>query len=207
MPNQPAFSPRPGGGFNPGMGQLNEHMDQQAMTTAMQQKGMNQQAGQAAAAPGAMPGLPNSDALSGGVTPATPREVGTLTEELVTRPAHDVAEGLLSIIDLNNILGLPQTPEDPATEQKKQVILQNYNQKTQEVQTIAKQRYQEDIKRKQLEEENKARQAQAAQQRPQLVMPSSPQKGPVGPGGSNKQKAMTKLENDRQTLSGPASAN
>ena len=54
------------------------------------------------------------------------------------------------------------------------------------------------MQRKQMEEQRKAQ---------DVVVPSSPKKGPEGPSGNKKQRAVTKLQNDRKTLGGPSIAN
>ncbi len=206
---KPAFRPRPGGGFNPGFGQMNEHLDESAVQAASQQKALQQTAGSVsanppsgpgAAAPGGLPAGPSSE-------PVKPRAMGSIPEELVVRPAKDIVKGLASLFDLNAWLGIPKQVDDPQTQARKQQMLQRFNRLTDEQQAEAKRRYDLNLKKKQqAEQEKQAREQQQRQQEAQsLEMPSSPQKGPVGPGSSKKQKAANKLQQDRKTLSGPSS--
>lgn len=197
-------APRPGGGFNPGMGDsFGEHMDENAMQQAMQQKALTQQQGSAGAA---APGVAQQKAQQQQQKP--PRSVGTLGEELIKRPISGVIEQLKGFFDVNNWLGIEPAKDDAEKQAKQQQMMQRYNKLNSEQQAVAKQKYQEEIQRKKAEEEQKQRQKQAEEQRKSqsIDMPSSPQKGAAGPGGK-KQKAVQKLQNDRKTLSGPSSAN
>lgn len=197
------------GGFNQGLGNFNEHLDENAMMTAVQQKALGQQTTSAAQSSTGGSALQMQQAAqAAGAAAPQPREVSTVTEELLQRPAQDVYAGLKSFLDFNAILGINPEKDDPQTQMRKKQILNNWQKLTQEQQQVAKMQYQENLKKKQQEEQEKqVRQQQLQQQKAQqVVMPSSPKKGPVGPSGSGKQRAVTKLEQDRKTLSGPASA-
>lgn len=212
---RPSFRPRPGGGFNPGMGQINEHLDENALSQAASQKaatqqGVNPSSAQAAALgqkmkQGGFQGMPGAP---GGMN--QPRPLGTLADELIKNPAKDIFEQLKSFFTLNTWLGIdPPKHDGPEETARKQKMHQRYQKLDQEQQQVTQRRYQEELQKKRAEEEQKARrkQQEEAQKAQQVDMPSSPQKGPVGPGSSKKQKAVTKLQNDRKTLSGPSSAN
>lgn len=208
----PAFSPRPGGGFNPGMGQFNEHMDEQAMMQAMKQKTLAQQA---ATQTGPVPTL-TSSAGSSNTVPfpnANQTEPSAVTDTslfdaVVTRPLGDIAETFVEALGLEGVLGLIKGADTPEEKMKRQKMMQRYNQLTEEEQAVARAKYQERMKQEQIrkQEEEQRKQMEAQQKEQSVVMPSSPQKGPDAGGGSRKQKAVTKLQNDRKTLGGPQSA-
>lgn len=227
---KPNFRPRPGGGFNTGLGHFSEHLDEDAMQQSMQQKQLTQQAADpasaaAAAAAGqqakartqpragqARPGQPTqSHPGQPAQPPAQPREVGTLTDELVMRPAKDILGELKNFFSINVWLGIdPPNPDSPQDVARKKQVHSRYQKLTQEQQEVAKKRYQEEMERKKQEEEAKERRKQEIEQkkREQPIMPpSGPKKGPVGLMGNKKQKAAQKIQQDRQRLGGPASAN
>ncbi|HYD34659.1 MAG TPA: hypothetical protein VD999_01185 [Vitreimonas sp.] len=208
----PTARPRPMGGFNQSLGNFSdEHLGENDAQAAMQQKAMSQMAASATQAGGA--GAPGGQAGPlGPMTPdskqAAPRPVGTIVEEVVQRPAKDILKGLLSIFDLNAMLGIKPAEDDPALQAKKKQMLNRFNKLTEEEQQVAREKYQLAMKKKQQEEQEKQmRKQQEEQQKANSVeLPSSTKKGPVGP-GAKKPKAVQKLEQDRKTLSGPQSAN
>lgn len=205
-----SFRPRPSGGFGTGMGQFGEHLDEAALQQAVTQKQLGQQQAAGAGSPQGVATSQNPLSPSAVRQPTPPREVGTLTEELITRPAVDVVKGLLSLFDFSAALGL-KPPETKSPEEKARATAthQRYQKLNQEQQAFARKKYQETIQKKQAEQEVAERQKQQRQQAAaqEIVIPSSAQKGPIGPSGSSKQRAVTKLQHDRQTLGGPASAN
>ena len=147
-----------------------------------------------------------------GQMPATdkankPRQVGSLKEELLTRPVKDIAQGLASIFDIKSILGINEIKDTPEEQMKKKQLHQRFNQLTQEEQQVAQQKYQQEMQKKKQEEEEKKIKKQKEDQAKaaSIAPPSSPNKGPVGPGGSGKKRAEAKLEMDRKTLGGPSS--
>lgn len=197
---KPSFRPRlSGAGFNQGFGEVNEHLDQQATQQAVQQKGLGQQATQQATPP-------SPAAAQQPTTPTQPREVSPRQE--VPWMMQDVAKGLGSFFDLNAILQVDPVKDDPAQQAKKAEFNKRFQRLTQEEQQLVQKNYQEEMKRKQQEEQEKQAQEEKRRQQEanQLVVPSSPKKGPVGPAGSGKQKAINKLQQDRQTLGGPSGA-
>jgi hypothetical protein len=183
-----------------GAGQGGAAAQQQMLQQMMAQQG-------AGGMPASPDGKPNP-AMPGaaGPQPPKPREVGTLTEELITRPLSDIKNELLSLFNINTLLGVNPVTDSPQDQAKKKQLHQRWQQLNQEQQQVAQEAYQLRMKQKQAEEEEKQRKAQQEQQSKQqaIAAPSSPQKGPKGPAGSQKQKAVTKLQNDRKTLGGPS---
>lgn len=215
---KPSFRPRPGGGFNQGIGHFNEHLDEDAMQQSVKQKALTQQTNDPATAQAAAQGQsahaqqPGQGQFPGqqpgGAPPRPPREVSSIADELITRPAHDIIQELTSFFSLNTWLGIkPPNPDDPQEVARKKQMHQRWQKLNDEQQEVAKRRYQEEMqKKKTLEEEEQRKKQMEEQQKAQtLEMPSSPQKGPVGPAGSKKQKAVQKLQQDRKTLGGPSS--
>lgn len=210
---KPGPRPRPMGGFNPGMGGMNEHLDEASLKAAGAQKQLTQQQSstkQGSGKSGTNPLLPQTDEQApqgegrGTFQPKKPREVAGISEELVKRPAKDIVKGLKSIFDVKALLGI-NTEDTPEEQAKKQSLHQRFQKLTEEQQQVAQQKYQEEMQKKKLEqeeEENKKREEEAKQQS-ELAAPSSPKKGPVGPasGQSKKQKASTLLQKSRQGLS------
>jgi hypothetical protein len=188
-----------------GMSSFGEHMDENAMQQAMGQKQQGQQGSQLNPAMGA---AQQQMAQQQAQNQQPPRELGTLAEELITRPAKDIVKGLGSLFDIYNWLGIKKYEPDPEKIAKHKQMLHRYNQLDAEDQAQVRkttQKRMQEQKMRQEEEERKKQQAAAAQQ--DFVMPSSPKKGPEGPGGSGKKRATQKLQQDRKTLSGPSSAN
>lgn len=143
-----------------------------------------------------------------------PREVGTLTEELVKRPLGDIGSELKSLpkslFSVESILGIEPSKDDPQMQVKKKAMLDKFNNLTKEEQVEVQKRLQKEQERKQRMEEEKiqAKQQAQANQEEGPVLPSSPGKGPVGPATkSKKSSAVQKLEQDRKSLGGPQSAN
>ena len=213
---------RPGGGFNQGMGNFGEaHMEEQAMQQAMQQKTASQQSTSAQSSLGAGMGGNKAQTqqqqaqamqqMAGGQQPGqapAPREVGTIPEE-ASRVGTDIFAELKKFFSINTWLGVKPETDDPQEIAKRKQVHQRWQKLNAEQQEVAKKKYQEDLQRKKAEEEEKERKKQMEEQQKaqQIQMPSSPKKGAVGPGGSKKQKATQKLQNDRKQLSGPSSAN
>jgi len=210
--SQPALRPRAGGGgFSQGIGQFNDYYDEAAMETAVQQKSLAQQSTSSAqsdtggSALGAQGQSPQAQSAA---QPPKPREVGSIKDELVVRPIQDVAAGLKSIFDINQLLGINPDQDDPQTKLRKQQMLQRWQKLEAEDQEVAKRIFQRDMQKRQQEEQEKEIRKQQEEERKnqQMVIPSSPSKGPVGPGGQKKPAAVMKLEQDRKTLGGPQSA-
>ena len=227
MPNHASsIQHRPGGGFNAGFGNFSdEHLDENAYQSAVTQKMLGQQQAAGAGSPQGIPGAGAGSGLAGlagqgsqvnpltgapQVAPPPPREVGTIFEELVTRPLADIGKGILSVFDFSSALGI-SSPQDKTPEEQAQMqaMHQRYQKLNEEQRQYAQRRYQEELQKKKAEEQQKQQREQQRRQQEaaSIAMPSSPKKGPVGPSGSSKQRAVTKLEQDRKTLGGPQSAN
>lgn len=217
---KPSARPRPGGGFNrQGMDQFSEHMDQQAMQAAMGQKQLGQQAADpssaSAAAAASKQGQQPAGASDGSrAKQPPPREVGSLSDELVMRPIKDIGRELAAFFDINTLLGIDPQTDTPEEQAKKRQLHQRWQRLNKEQQQVAQQLHQEELERKQQEEQEeqlkKEQEEKAAEQRRQAMAQqatSKSQKGPVGPGMSRKQKAKAKLDLDRQRLGGPSSIN
>lgn len=184
-------APRPGGGFNAGRGPFGGHLDETAMMEAMQAKGLQQQKASASTSP-----TPHSS------TQQQPRDVGSLKDELFTYPAQDLVGSFKSVFDLDTWLGVQPTAEQEQERARKEVLLKRFNQLTDQEQAVFKQRYQERLKKLQLEEEEKAQRRQAEEQQRQasITLPRKAASGPVGPGMGAKQKAKAQLDFDRQRM-------
>lgn len=208
---KPAASarPRPGGGMNPGMGDFGEHLDEAAMAQAAKQQALTQQS--SSAKPSANTGSSLSHNNYTNLTSLDPKE---LTNELVLKPAKDIGksfiDGLIQASGLS-YLGLDFHKEpDPEEKARLQQIASRYKALNEEQQAVARQIYEQNLQRQQQEEAERQQKKQMEEeaQAASLVVPSTPQKGPIGPAGnSSKQRAITKLNNDRQRLGGPGGAN
>jgi hypothetical protein len=208
---------RPPGGMGGGS-DFGEAFDEQSLSNMMTQVGQQQSSNDpSSGGPGGgssgsqMPQLPPQmapDAQAPSMPPVKPREIGSLADELIKRPVQDIFNELKSFFDLNSLLGIKDPSKDPQTLAKKRQMMQRYNQLTAEQQQVAQQKYQERQMRKQKQQEEEAmkKQREQAEKQASISVPSSPQKGPKGQAGG-KPKAVMKLEQDRQKLSGPASAN
>ncbi len=198
---KPGVRPRPMGGFNQGMGNSSEHLDEAAVKAASKQKQLNQKQSStdpASGKSGTNPLLPQTDAKS-----EKSREVGSIKDELVKRPLKDIEKGLASFFDLNALFNVDvkDTPEEQA---KKKSLHQRFQKLTEEQKTVAQKKYQEEMQKKKTEqeEEQQKKEEEEAREKATIAPPSSPKKGPVGPfwGQSKKQKTQTMLQQSRQGL-------
>lgn len=195
---------RQGGGFRQGFGHFDEeHLEQQASASAVQQKQLTQQTTQSAQpTAGGSVQQPGTSQQTPTAPTAPPREVSTFKDELVKRPFQDVIKGIKAIFDINALLGIH--PEDtPEEQERKKSINHRFEQLTEEQQEVAKKRYQQEMQQKKTEEEEKEKQKQLELQKKQdnvIAPPSTPAKGPIGPAGSGKQRAAQQLERDRQSI-------
>ncbi len=202
-PAGPTYRPRPGGGFNTGMGQFGEALDESAMQQAGAQKALTQQS----ASPAGMPVKPGGDTGAMGSQKA-PRPVGSLTEELINRPVKDIFDELKQFFSLNTWLGIKPETTDPQKKAKMAAVHKRYQSLTEEQQQVAKRQYQEQMQRKKQEEEEKERKKTLEKRNKEndsLPMPSSPKKGPIGPasGKSKKSNTTEMLNQQRKMLSNP----
>lgn len=205
MPNSPTARPRQGGGFNQGFGNFSdEHLDENAVSQAAQQHQLGQQGSNPGQTTGSQHIPPGQSAI-----PKPRQEMGSLWEELVKEPAKDIFKGLLSLFDFSQALGLskPADSKPPEEQVKLQQMHARYQKLNQEQQAFAQKRYQEMMQKKKLEEQENLRKKQLKKQQEAQAfeMPTSPSKGPVGPSGSKKKQAATRLQQNRQQLNGPSS--
>lgn len=199
---KPAMRVRQSGGFNQGFGNFtDEHLEENSMRQAVQQKALQQQ--------GTNTGTKSQQKQQGtGTPPPPPREVSTIKDEGV-RAVKDVLIEIRQFFSLNTWLNINPQTKDPGELAKQKQTHQRWQRLNQEQQAVAKKMYQEEVQRKKIlaEQEERKNQQKRQQEADALPMPSSPKKGPVGPSGSKKQKAINKLQQDRQKMSGPSGAN
>ncbi|MEN8253375.1 MAG: hypothetical protein ABFQ62_03305 [Patescibacteria group bacterium] len=202
-----ASRPRMSGGMNKLPGNISgEHFDEGMAQEAVAQKALSQ----SAADPGQMP--------TSGVQGQNQSPLGTQSKQAKARPvspkkelkwmAQDLAKGLLSIFDINAALGIDPAQDSPEDQAKKRQMHQRYQKMTQEEQAYTQELYNEKMKKQQLEEQKKEEERiRKEKENQQITMPSSPKKGPKGPGGSKKKQAIAKLEQDRKGVGKVAGAN
>lgn len=203
----PAMRPRPGGGFNPGLGQFNDHLDEQSMQSAMKQKALSQMAGaQTGPAPAGSTGgnpLAGMGGMAGAGSPS-------IFDAVITQPVQDLAKTFLEALHLDKILGFSGDNDTPEQKAKKGAMHKRYQQLTEEQQAVARQKYQERLQKEKAQREQEEQRKRMEEQRKaeSVVVPTSVKKGPEGPGGgkSKKSNAIQKLQQDRKTLNGPQSA-
>ncbi len=199
-PKQSAV-PRQGGGFNRANSDFGEHMEERAMEQALQQKALSQQQA------GSSGPVPASQSVGQTSTPKEPRPIGTVSDELKLIP-KDILDETKNLLNITNWLGLNQEAKDPEEMSKRKQAHSRYEKLTADERAVAQQMYEAELKKRQAaEEETEQRKQLEAQRSEEYVIPSGPQKGPVGPAGSGKQKAAQKIERDRKTIRGPSGAN
>lgn len=212
-PPKPTSRPRPGGGFSQGMGQFtDEYLEESDMQQAMGQKSLTQQQADPATMAAAAAGQKQQhQAAQSGAMPQPPREIGSIKDELITRPIHDIWTEIKKFFSLNTWLGINPDTQDPQKQQKMAAIHKRYQQLDAEQQEVAKKQYHEKLQKKKAEEEEKQRRKQQEEQQKQqsIAMPHSPQKGPIGPSSGKSRKSNTAdlLEQDRKTMSTVQGAN
>jgi hypothetical protein len=196
---KPAAIARTGGGFNRMADDFGEHLEVNAMQQAVQQKALSQQ--QASGAGQAVQPPQQGQQTTPGVPPDPPREIGTVQEEF-KRMGQDVATGVKDFFSINTWLQINPEAKDPEELAKRRQVHARFKELDEEQQAVARQMYEAELQKKKAAEEEEAqrKQAQEAQKEQELPMPSSPQKGPVGPAGSGKKRAIQKLQQDRQGI-------
>jgi hypothetical protein len=210
---KPGMRPRPMGGFNPGMGAANEHLDEASFKAAGAQKQLSQQQSStqtASGKSGTNPLVPQADSQvptgedQGAFQPEKPREVAGFKKELIDRPLQDIKTGLASFVDLNTLFNV-NTEDSPEEQANKKSLHQRFGKLTQEQQQVAQKNYQKKMEEKKLEqeEEEQKKQEEAQKEQASIAPPSSPKKGPIGPasGMSKKEKTGEMLQQSRQGLS------
>lgn len=204
-----SFRPRPGGGFNTGMGQFGEHLDESAMQQAVGQKALSQQQANPQAGAAAAAGARQAGQRA---NPQQPRSVGSLTDELIKRPLHDIWNEVKQFFSINTWLGINPNTDDPQKKQKLASFHQRFNKIEQEDQAQVKKTFQlreQQIKQQKEEEHQKKMAEQKQKEQSAIVPPSGSKKGPIGPasGKSRKSNAITQLTQNRQQLSNAQGAN
>lgn len=205
----PGKAMRAGGGFT---GQsLGSFADEHLEEAAFQRASQYHQQGQQQTSSAQKTPYTSSDALqkqseAAGQKQSPPRKMGSMAEELISRPIKDVAKEITSIFSLKRILEI-NTDDTPEEQAKKKQMLSKWQQLDEEQKQVAQRWYEEKMKKKQQEEKEKEMKKQQEEEKKQaeLPMPSSPKKGPIGPGGGKSQKDSTleMLKQSRTTLSGP----
>lgn len=201
MKSGPVTVARQSGGTRSTFGDFDsERMEDQAIQGATAQKAIQQQASNTKTQPQANAGNRASSAQ----TPASPpREIGSLAEELITRPITDTTKELAKFFDLNALLGI-NSGDTPEEKQKKVAMHQRFQKLTQAEQQVAQEKYQQELKKKQAEEQLKQEKKQRAMQQQQatLVIPAGKSDQPGLPiGGNTKQRAQTRLKQQMTTIS------
>jgi len=210
-PGSPKVAARQSGGFRQGFGHFNEeHLEQAASTSVVQQKQLTQQTTQTSQPTAGKAGQPGSTPPTTvqAATNLPPREVSTFKDELIDRPVEDIVQGVKKIFSLHDVLNI-NSGDTPEEQEKKKILNQRFEKLTAEQQEVAKKRFQEEMqKKKETEEEEQRKQTKEEEaQDVTLAPPSSPRKGPIGLFGSKKQKAQQILQRDRQSLGRVAGAN
>lgn len=204
-----SFRPRPGGGFNTGVGQFGEHLDESAMQQAVSQKALSQQQTNPQAAAAAAAGAKQANQPP---SQQKPRELGTIGDELIKRPFHDIWNEIKQFFSLNTWLGIKPDSDDPQKKQKLADYHRRFQKLEQEDQAEVKRQFQirEQKAKQQKEEEQRKKMAEQKQkEQSAIAAPSGSKKGPIGPasGKSRKSNAITQLTQNRQQLSNAQGAN
>jgi hypothetical protein len=175
-----------------------ERLEQQAAQAVAQNKTVQQQGAAAPAKPSAQSQTQHAS------RPQQPREVGSIKEELVERPAKDVVKGLKTIFDINRLLEINLEKDSPEEVVRKKKLHQRWQQLTKAEQQVAQQKYQQELKKKQEEEKRrqleKERQEKARQET--IAPPAGVDKKPglFITGKSSKKKAQNRLQQQMKTM-------
>ncbi|HCR81287.1 MAG: Kelch motif family protein [Candidatus Pacebacteria bacterium GW2011_GWA1_46_10] len=212
----PGVAARQGGGFRQGFGHFDEeHLEQNAAASAVGQKQLTQQTTQNAQhSAGGSATQPGDSSRTPAQQSSPPREVSTVKDELIKRPVQDVKKGLTGIFDLHALLNI--NPEDtPEEQQRKKALNERFGKLTEDQQAVARKKFEAKMVKEKAEEEEKEKKKRELELKEQqdIAPPSSPRKGPIGPGGpgggtlSRKKLATQMLERDRQSIGRVAGAN
>lgn len=181
------------------MGSMNEHLNEDAVQTAMQQKALGQQ--QAAAPTQAHP-QPAQHPLA---PDAQPREVGSLQEELLHRPVADIGSELKAFVDPYQLLNINPETDTPEEQAQKKQLHQRFTKLEAEDEQEAKKQFNLRMQQRQQQlKEDQMKQQQQAQAKQTFVVPGGKKDGPVGPGGGKSKKADT-MQQMQQQRSSPLS--
>lgn len=218
MPGPTAVT-RASGGMRQNFGFKNidsEHMEQQAMQGAVTQKALQQQSSntpikQSAQSKNKKPQQSTQSQAQKPQSLIPPREVGSLKQELITRPAKDIIKELRKFFDINLLLGIDPINDTPEKQAKKKQLHARYQQLTEAEQKVARERYQQQLQQQQEEEKQQQVKKKKAQQQQQasIAPPSSVSKKPglIGFGKGSKGKAMGRLQQQLKTIGVVGGAN
>jgi len=133
--------------------------------------------------------------------PIEPREVSSIQNE-VSRAGSDVWDEVKNFFSINTWLGIDPDNMNPEEEAKAKEFHARYQQLDQQQQAVAKQMYQKRMQEKKIreEEEMRKKKVEAQNKEQAFSMPTGPQRGAQAQGGSNKQRVMQKLKQDRTTI-------
>lgn len=131
------------------------------------------------------------------------RAVGSLSQELLTRPLRDIKDSFQAMFSINRLLNIQsKTPEEQA---KQKTIASRWQQLTADEQAAARAIYEKGLAKKRQEEQEKEKLAQEleAKKAQDLPIPKGRETGFRGFGGmSGSKKAQTILQRQRTTLTG-----
>ena len=201
MPKGSSSVVRQSGGTRQSFGDFDsERMEDQAIQSAVQHKSAQQKVG---SVPTNKIGQ-SAQQQQGSAQPPKPREVGSLWEELFTRPASDIKDGLKSLFDLNSLLGINQEQDTPEEIAKKRAMIKRYQQLTDEEQQEAKKKYQLRMHQKQEEEKQKElKRQQIEEQKKAMIAPPAGKDDKPGlfvDGKSSKARAQNRLQQQMKTM-------
>ncbi len=141
-------------------------------------------------------GMPGGTPSAAPPRATPPREVGSITEELVTRPLQDIGDVVKSGFNVNEWFGIKNT-DTPEQQQRNQELHARYQQLTGEQQQRFQARLQREQQRKsQMAQEDNARaERKRAEAASTIVMPTGPQRGEQKPKSQTQQ-----MTNNRQNF-------
>lgn len=191
---------RQSGGTRTSFGDFDsERLEDQALQSAVSQKGAQQKTG---SVPTNKTSQSNQQQTQTQQKP--PREVGSLWEELFVRPLTDIKDAFKSFFDLNNLFGINTEQDTPEEIAKKKEMHRRYQQLTEAEQQEAKKQYEKRLKQKQEEEKQKEikRQQIEEQKKAAIAPPAGKSNKPglfVG-GKSGKARAQNRLQQQMKTM-------
>lgn len=186
-----------------------DHLDEAAATAGGQNKQLAQQGsvlgqqGATQAAAASQGAGKTALAQTPEKTSAQARAVGSLSQELLTRPLGDIKDSFQAMFSINRLLNIQsKTPEEQA---KQKTIASRWQQLTADEQAEARAIYEKGLVKKRQEEQEKEKLAQEleAKKAQDLPIPKGRETGFRGFGGmSGSKKAQTILQRQRTTLTG-----
>ncbi len=134
-------------------------------------------------------------------SPAQPREVASIPEELIARPVQDIAAEFKTFFSLKQLFQIDPQTDSPEDQARKQQIHSKWQSLTQSEQQVAQAQYQHDmqVKQQRQQQEEQSRQQKAANQQP-VEMPSGPNKGTNATPGNRKKTMTQQVNSNRQSF-------